>query len=1345
MSSKTNYNPPGLSELSYRIGTHPLFLKRMLGQIRKETITTENGHKVRPLANLRTRDKDDPAIALLDAWAMSLDVLAFYQERIANEGYLKTATERRSVMELARAVGYELSPGMAAGAYLAFIVDDAPGSPDVVKIPAGARIMSVPKQNDAMPLIFETSWAFTARNEWNDIQTIPVVPVPEQIILLEESLTDVDAEESPAWGWDAAALPSEDEILKIDDSGLDAETVKNQINIFKAVADSLPEPAVPDKTGPGSIQECNPSDDLPSTVQSAFDRLDGVNTDLRKGDLIMVKNLMNQWYVSKVRNVEAVHAKNYTSVQWPVPSGCRNMPETSEIYAFRKRVSLFGHNASDWNEFSNKQKLERMLGRKVSSAGFYADKLLTGVSDGRIFANIGGSKWDLFADLSTKTAVTSLTSFHKPVPLLNFLIAYFISPFSGILYLPDDFSYNGRSANNKLRIALLNKLKTIKIGDKTVSQIMTERRRSFFRRWRTKWFPMHDQRHHWWSGIWQCRVHDLAWGMDKIIEDSVKQDSNAETCTISSGSALDELRSIVNSFENKGDYGKKLKEMFDDYEMNLGGGILAAGTAGDGVFFSQDNGKTWSKNNDGLPNADIKGLAYDANGNLFAKTKEDLFLLLYGDKEWETNKSVTVYDCGGDEGSAFTGTKHTLGIGKYTNVGEDLKIAYIDSMKISKGLKVTLYDYDDDKNILRSEVFTENTPTVGVMNNRIDEIIIEKIEANVQFNDDPEHINKLLSDRILNEWPDFAIKEDWLIDLDSDYTDILPDSWAVLVRDDETPALVRLKDVTTVFRRDFGVSGKVTRIKIEPDYDLHPERFSLRDTILYAASEKLKPASSVPSLEQGGGNNRPIIRVNKDALDKIKTEKIEEDEKANETIDALARLDGMEGDIQDALVSDTPEKEEWRSLVNSHVTTAIGLPLNISDLGLKPGQFLSITGQDAEGKKQGEIVIIDEVIEKDETTVLILKEPIQKDYLQGTLSINANVVFATHGETVVDEVLGSGDATLPNQRYMLKRKPLTYISADKSTLEIRVNGVLWDEMVSLYDSDESSKKYMVRIDDNGNTLVIFGDGKNGVRLPSGMENVTATYRIGIGAEDMPEADSLILPANMPMGIRSVSNPVPATGGADPENHEQTRVRLPLMEAPHDRIISLADYENFAAAFPGVEKAQTVRLMVSNLPLVHITIAGELGREVPKNSKIALTLLAAIKKRAIFGQIAQLQSYKPLYFGLEADVFFDPDYIKEDVEKSIRTALLAAFSFEKQELGKNVTASEPIPVVQNVPGVVYVVFKGFSIKNQEITGSLTAHKALWDDKANKIRPAELLLLDAEKSELVLNLECIKCLK
>ena len=66
------------------------------------------------LAALGTRDSDDFTIALLDAWAVASDVLTFYNERLAQESYLRTARERISLQELGRLIGYRLRPGVAA-------------------------------------------------------------------------------------------------------------------------------------------------------------------------------------------------------------------------------------------------------------------------------------------------------------------------------------------------------------------------------------------------------------------------------------------------------------------------------------------------------------------------------------------------------------------------------------------------------------------------------------------------------------------------------------------------------------------------------------------------------------------------------------------------------------------------------------------------------------------------------------------------------------------------------------------------------------------------------------------------------------------------------------------------------------------------------------------------------------------------------------------------------------------------------------------------------------------------------------------------------------------------------
>src|SRR5215470_15866951 len=96
------YNRPGLSAIAYRVGTHAQFKASMLARL--------SAHDLPALGRLKTRDDDDFTIALLDAWAVTGDILTFYQERIANEAYLGTATERQSVIELARLIGDELRP-----------------------------------------------------------------------------------------------------------------------------------------------------------------------------------------------------------------------------------------------------------------------------------------------------------------------------------------------------------------------------------------------------------------------------------------------------------------------------------------------------------------------------------------------------------------------------------------------------------------------------------------------------------------------------------------------------------------------------------------------------------------------------------------------------------------------------------------------------------------------------------------------------------------------------------------------------------------------------------------------------------------------------------------------------------------------------------------------------------------------------------------------------------------------------------------------------------------------------------------------------------------------------------
>ncbi len=182
-------NRPGLNALIYRVGTHAGFFETMKARLSNFglDIPGEGGQSTRiyPLQGLTTRASDDPSIALLDAWATVADVLTFYQERIANEGYLRTAVERRSILELARLIGYTLRPGVSASVYLAYTLD--PSSSGPVEIPAGSRAQSLPGPGE-MPQSFETSEKLVAQTEWNTLKPRLTRPQTEQTIKQNQSV-----------------------------------------------------------------------------------------------------------------------------------------------------------------------------------------------------------------------------------------------------------------------------------------------------------------------------------------------------------------------------------------------------------------------------------------------------------------------------------------------------------------------------------------------------------------------------------------------------------------------------------------------------------------------------------------------------------------------------------------------------------------------------------------------------------------------------------------------------------------------------------------------------------------------------------------------------------------------------------------------------------------------------------------------------------------------------------------------------------------------------------------------------------------------------------------------------
>lgn len=421
---------------------------------------------------------------------------------------------------------------------------------------------------------------------------------------------------------------------------------------------------------------------------------------------------------------------------------------------------------------------------------------------------------------------------------------------------------------------------------------------------------------------------------------------------------------------------------------------------------------------------------------------------------------------------------------------------------------------------------------------------------------------------------------------------------------------------------------------------------------------------------------------------------------------------------------------------------ATSIELDCMVLGLQTGQPIALTGEldDTRGVENTEIAFLDDVIHEDGRTTLVLHDGLERAYVRDTVRINANVVHATHGETV-RELLGGGDSAVPNQRFSLKKPPLTYVSAptsrgSKTTLEVRVNGVRWEEIPSLFELKPHDEGYIVRLDDAGQVAVTFGDGARGARLPTGAANVTAEYRSGIGPDGEVEAGSLTLLRTRPLGLREVTNPLEASGAQGPESLDQARQNAPLTVLTFERVVSLRDYEDFARTFPGIGKAQADVLWVRGRRIVHITATTATGKQ-PGDDLLA-TMTAAIEASSDRSQQVVVGAFAQRYFTCAAQILVDRRFVTAEVLAAAQRRIREAFSFEARTLGQPVTPEEMIALVHGVRGVVAVDLDSLLPYSEDAVegaavaaarpAAIAASRAYVNQQTGAIEPAELLLVN-----------------
>ncbi|WP_199439400.1 putative baseplate assembly protein [Umezawaea beigongshangensis] len=495
-----------------------------------------------------------------------------------------------------------------------------------------------------------------------------------------------------------------------------------------------------------------------------------------------------------------------------------------------------------------------------------------------------------------------------------------------------------------------------------------------------------------------------------------------------------------------------------------------------------------------------------------------------------------------------------------------------------------------------------------------------------------------------------------VLTLDAVYDGVGVGGWVVVERPrkrqslpgDDGLALVtaRVGGVRTVAKQAFGISGKVTELVLDrPWLDGGDTRLSqIRDTTIYLRGDPLRLADE-PVLDDVAG-----------------------------------------GEIELAELHDGLAPGRW-IVVSGERTDLPGSPAGV--LGTELAMIAGVE-QDLDARTPGDTV----------HTTIALAAPLAHRYRRDTVRIRGNVVRATHGASR-DEPIGSGDASVPNQRFSLRQGPLTWLAADnplgaESTLEIRVDGVRWHEVDSFAGRGPDERVHVVETDERGVVSVRFGDGVRGARLPTGVENVRARYRVGLGAVGNVGAGRITQLTTRPLGVSGVDNPLRATGGADPDDAGQLRRNIPLRVTAFDRLVSVSDHEDFARARAGIGRASARRLFDGSREIVHVTLAGVDDVPLEDDSDVVTALRAALAAHGDTGLPVVVAVREPVLLVVSANVRVLPDHTWEVVEPAVRAALLARLGFRNRELGQPAHLSEVLATAQAVPGVDHVdvdVFAG----------------------------------------------------
>jgi hypothetical protein len=339
--------------------------------------------------------------------------------------------------------------------------------------------------------------------------------------------------------------------------------------------------------------------------------------------------------------------------------------------------------------------------------------------------------------------------------------------------------------------------------------------------------------------------------------------------------------------------------------------------------------------------------------------------------------------------------------------------------------------------------------------------------------------------------------------------------------------------------------------------------------------------------------------------------------------------------------------------------------------------------------------------------------PITIEQFTGVSLTTVASLFASNSELITVKSFAQAPNPSLSANALMNFDPAD--AAPVITLAGSVHGATttWTPAPDLLDSGATDPVFVVEVESNGVATLRFGDNVNG-KTPVTGTSFVASYRMGNGTAGNVGADSLVYLAAADARIQSCRNPLPATGGTDPETNDQIRRRAPQAFLAQERAITMADYESIAEAHPQVDKAVASLRWTGSWYTTFIAVQPEAGGSL--SPALQQTLMASEERYRTAGQDLLLDS--PQYVSLEIvlQVCVDPSYFQADVEQFLLQVLGSGmlpngrkglFYPDNFTFGQTVYLSPIYAAARSVAGVTAVTALTFQPQGVNTTQFITA--------------------------------------